>query len=277
MKPHHLILENFFKIFRENLSNRTKFRILNIHDILEKDFDNLEKVLVNLKKNWEFIDPLLLGNINLRNKNSILLTFDDGYKSQKLFAKKILDKLNIRAIFFVVTNFLNCKNKQEAKNFVLKNVDVNIDKNLNRFLEVDNMNYEDLFELKSNNHVIGSHTVNHKKLTKITNYDELEYEVCESKNKLENMLKCSVDNFAYTYGDIKSINSKVFKILKKNYKNIFSGIRGNNFPTRLSTIFFRDELSPYYSEDLVNSFLNGYSDFYYYKKRKKLLSFENNV
>ena len=91
------------------------------------------------------------------------------------------------------------------------------------------------------------------------------------------MLKCSVDNFAYTYGDIKSINSKVFKILKKNYKNIFSGIRGNNFPTRLSTIFFRDELSPYYSEDLVNSFLNGYSDFYYYKKRKKLLSFENNV
>ena len=75
MKPHHLILENFFKIFRENLSNRTKFRILNIHDILEKDFDNLEKVLVNLKKNWEFIDPLLLGNINLRNKNSIFINF----------------------------------------------------------------------------------------------------------------------------------------------------------------------------------------------------------
>ena len=278
MKINHIILEKLYQFFGNSLSNRLQFRILNIHDILEKDFDHLEKTLLTLKKNWEFIDPSTLHMMNKKiNKNCILLTFDDGYKSQKIFADKILNKHKIKAIFFVVTNFLNINHKDDAKKFVLKNIDKNIYKNQLRYDEVDNMNFEDLLKLKSDNHLIGSHTVNHKKLTNINNLEELKFEIYDSKKKLENILKCKIDNFAYTYGDINSINQQVLNNLRKYYKNIFSGIRGNNFSFNSKTIFLRDELSPSYSSELINSFLFGYSDLYYYKKQKQIINMEKNV
>ena len=261
MKINHIILEKLYQFFGNSLSNRLQFRILNIHDILEKDFDHLEKTLLTLKKNWEFIDPSTLHMMNKKiNKNCILLTFDDGYKSQKIFADKILNN-----------------HKDDAKKFVLKNIDKNIYKNQLRYDEVDNMNFEDLLKLKSDNHLIGSHTVNHKKLTNINNLEELKFEIYDSKKKLENILKCKIDNFAYTYGDINSINQQVLNNLRKYYKNIFSGIRGNNFSFNSKTIFLRDELSPSYSSELINSFLFGYSDLYYYKKQKQIINMEKNV
>lgn len=277
MRIQHLVLENLFRVFGNINYHKPKFRILNVHDILEKDFDSLEKILINLKKDWIFIDPLKINELNKTKKNCILLTFDDGYKSQKIFADKILNKHKINAIFFVVTAFMECNSKEEAKNFVLKNIDKSIDKNIERFSEINNMNFDDLNELHSLKHVIGSHTVNHKMLTEIKENEYLNFEINNSKNTLETMLNSKIDNFAWTYGDINSINKKVFKIIEKNYKNIFSGIRGDNFKVKSKSIFFRDELSPFYSLELVNAFLNGYSDPYYYKNRKKLLDFEADV
>ena len=277
MRTQHLVLEKLFKIFGDQNNNKPSFRILNVHDILEKDFDNLEKILIHLKNKWEFIDPSEITKLNKIQKKYILLTFDDGYKSQKLFADKILNKHNIKAIFFVVTDFIECSTKEDAKNFVLKNIDETVDQNIERFSEVDNMNLDNLKELISHNHVIGSHTVSHKRLTEIKDREILNYEICNSKNKLENTLDCKINNFAWTYGDIKSMDENVLKIIKKNYQNIFSGIRGNNFDHKSKSIFLRDELSPFYSFELVSAFLNGYSDLYYYKNRKKLLEFEINV
>ena len=135
MKLNHLMLANIFRVFGGYGDNKSRFRILNVHDILDNDFDKLEKTLINLKKNWEFIDPLKLNELdNSVHKNYLLLTFDDGYKSQKIFADEILNKHNIKAIFFVVTNFLNCKNQNDAKEFVFKNIDKNIKDNLNRYV-----------------------------------------------------------------------------------------------------------------------------------------------
>ena len=96
---------------------------------------------------WTF-QALVLGF----NKSYILLTFDDGYKSQKFFADKILNKHNIKSIVFVITNFLNIDDQKEAKNFVLNNIDTNIDKDKLRYDEVNNMNFEDILNLRSNNH-----------------------------------------------------------------------------------------------------------------------------
>ena len=86
------------------------------------------------------------------------------------------------------------------------------------------MNFDDLNELHALKHVIGSHTVNHKMLTEIKENENLNFEINNSKNTLENALDSKIDNFAWTYGDINSINKKVLENYKKNYKNIFSGI-----------------------------------------------------
>ena len=46
----------------------------------------------------------------IRGKN-VILTFDDGFYSNYLIAKKILKKHNIKAIFFIPYNFMMMKNK----------------------------------------------------------------------------------------------------------------------------------------------------------------------
>ncbi len=277
MKLHHRLLEKIFKLSNRKFSKKHSFRILNVHDILEKDFDNLEEIIINLKKNWHFIEPSQLSTVNKINQNCILLTFDDGYKSQKYFADKVLNKHSIKAIFFVITNFINCNSKDEAERFVLKNIDTSIIPKSVRFSEINNMNFNDLKELISNNHLIGSHTVNHRKLTEISDFKDLNFEIQSSKQQLESVLNYPINNFAWTYGDINSINRNIYKLIKKNYHNIFSGIRGNNFHKYASSVYFRDELSPFYSKDLVKAFLNGYSDFYYYNNRKRLMNFDKDV
>ena len=85
-----------------------------------------------------------------------------------------------------MTNFIKCNSKEEAQNFVSKNIDTGTTNNPSRYSEIDNMNFDDLKELISKDNLIGSHTVNHKKLTEIDNADELNYEIINSKKVRKN-------------------------------------------------------------------------------------------
>ena len=62
MRIQHYILEKFFRMFGDNLIKKPRFRILNIHDVLEKDFENLEKILVNLKKKMGLCRSIKIKN-----------------------------------------------------------------------------------------------------------------------------------------------------------------------------------------------------------------------
>ena len=52
---------------------------------------------------------------------NILISFDDAYKSQKIVTEKYLDPLNIKALFFIVSDFVKLNSKDEAHEFIRKN------------------------------------------------------------------------------------------------------------------------------------------------------------
>ncbi|MEO0223568.1 MAG: polysaccharide deacetylase family protein [candidate division WOR-3 bacterium] len=52
----------------------------------------------------------------------VLLTFDDGLKSQYENALEILEKYNIKAIFFIPTKIIELKSKEEMEFFSIKNI-----------------------------------------------------------------------------------------------------------------------------------------------------------
>ena len=80
---------------------RKSLRVLMFHDIEDKN--NFVKQIKFLKKKWKFITPNLFYQICLGKKKVngryLLLTFDDGFKSNIYVAETILKKLNIKAIF----------------------------------------------------------------------------------------------------------------------------------------------------------------------------------
>ena len=156
------------------------------------------------------------------------------------------------------------KNIKDLKNFCENQLRLNKDS-----YKKINLNFNDLKNLISKGHIVGSHTLNHPNLKKIDDLKSLIDEIKESKNLLNKKLKKKINIFAFTYGSLKDINKRSMDISLKNYALVFSGIRGNNMSN--DRILFRDEINSDYSNKMCLSLLNGNADFIYKSSRRKLL------
>ena len=233
------------------------------HDIEKKNFLKYEKILKNLKKDYNFVNPKKLNNIN--QYGNILLTFDDGFESNYFFAKNVLNKLKIKAIFFIVTDLLEKKNKKKILSRILS-------KNSNRnykFLEK-----KQIKELIKMGHSIGAHGKSHLRLSEINNFKSLKEEIILPKKKIVQQFKRKTNFFAYPYGDIKSIDKRSIKIIFREYKYLFTGIRGDNkVKKKLNNILFRENIVNNYSKSVIELFIKGFLDFRYFFDRKKILKY----
>ena len=267
-----LLLKKLYSILGE--TNKTQIRIINFHNILDNDYEKFGNLIEYLKRNWSIISPeefklfIQKKEYNI-DKKSILITFDDSYKSQKIVTEKYLDPLGIKALFFIVSDFVNLVSKEEAHLFIKKNFFPN-----NNSIKLNdntiNMSINDLKILLNNGHTIGGHTKTHARLSQIKDENKLVNEIISSKKSLENQLEnYKIEDFAYTFGDLNSIDKNSLEIILKNFNFLYSGLRGNNFNIS-SNILRRDAVNLDESFDSISTYLNGYIDLIYKNKIKKL-------
>ncbi|HSF01288.1 MAG TPA: polysaccharide deacetylase family protein [Nitrososphaeraceae archaeon] len=134
-----------------------------------------------------FSFPVLISYSLAEPIKAAIITFDDGMLSQYTYAKPILDKYNFMATFYIICN--------------------NVDKE-------NRMNWNNIQTLEEEGHEIGSHSMNHKKLSKLSE-EEMIYEIIESKRCLQgNGLKVISFSFPYNDGDN---NKNILKIIADNY------------------------------------------------------------
>ncbi|CAN5420083.1 hypothetical protein BH18THE2_BH18THE2_17280 [soil metagenome] len=126
---------------------------------------------------------------NKSDKKFVILTFDDGYKSQYTNVKPILDKHGFKATFYVVCNYA-------------------------QKIDIDRMNWTEVKELYTEGHEIGSHTMNHQDLTQIPPY-RIDYEVGISKQCI-NSQGINVSSFAYPFAE-GSTNPTIISTVSKYY------------------------------------------------------------
>ena len=112
----NFILKTLYLLLGEKSANQ--LRVIIFHNIETDQEKKFKQLIEKLKKHWNIISPLEFKEILTNKKPSInskniLITFDDGYKSQKKITEKYLDPLNIKALFFVVTDFINLTTKEE--------------------------------------------------------------------------------------------------------------------------------------------------------------------
>jgi peptidoglycan/xylan/chitin deacetylase (PgdA/CDA1 family) len=116
-----------------------------------------------------------------------IITFDDGMLSQFTYAKPILDKYNFKATFYIICNSVDKENR---------------------------MNWNNIQILEEEGHEIGSHSMNHKRLSKLSE-EEMKYEIIQSKICLqENGFNVTSFSFPYNDGDN---NKNILKIIDDNY------------------------------------------------------------
>ena len=255
----------FLGIIKKKINS---LRVLMFHDI--SDLDKFEKIILHLKKEWKFISPDTFTKISKNKKKIkkklILLTFDDGFKSNILVANQILSKHKIKAIFFVPFHFVKLKKTLEKKKFIRNNLKV---KNKNN--KSYNMNLNDLKILIKQKHQIGAHTYSHKDLKLLKNMKKLKFEIIFSTNKFEAQINRKINLFAFNFGRLKNISLSMMKLANKRYDFLFTGVRGQN--NLNSKIIFRDNITLEDNLFDINAYLNGTYDFIYENERKKILSY----
>ena len=267
------LLNQKINIFKTSKNKGIVFPLI-LHDIPINQINYFKGLLVKLKKEHKFLNPedfvsFIKGDSNI-DKNYNMLTFDDGFYSNYIIAKEVLAPLGIKAIFFVSTEFIDSHNTDMQQNFIKQNIclgefpsSMNID-------EMKPMSWENLSELINMGHTIGSHTKNHLRLSKINEDSLLKEEIIASGNRIEEMLRIKVEHFAFPFGDIGSIDKKALDLIRKRYKYIYSGVRGQNSPGTNPFAIRREALDIENSYEYNSFIAGGGLSLYYWKARRRL-------
>ena len=123
------------------------------------------------------------GKIKLPD-NPIVLTFDDGYRDFYTDVFPILEKIEVKAVAYIVSDFI------DKPNFMTTPQIMDI--------------------AKSGLVEIGAHTVHHAYLNGLP-FDTAFFEINKSKENLENLLHTHIVSFAYPYGAVDNQAKEIVK------------------------------------------------------------------
>jgi len=260
-----------------------RLRVLIFHDIPPNQETAFQRQLVWIQKNRTIVSPakfekMISGNEPVVGDN-VLITFDDGLISNRTVAEKILNPMGIQAVFFVVSDFVEIQNREEAHQFIAKHIIPGAKKE-----EIprgwSNMQWPDLEALLEQGHTIGGHTKRHARLVEGISNKELVDELIASAEHMESKLGNKVEHFAYTFGDIDSFCQDALSVASRKFKYIYSGVRGDNAKS-VSPLAIRRDAAAFqnlnyeyvlFNDNLLDSFLGGAADFHY-RNAQKMLDF----
>ena len=243
-----------------------RLRVLLYHDIAPHEEERFAAHLRWLARSWRFVDPqkfaaMVSGEEPVKEGN-LLLTFDDGFASNRLVAEKVLNPMGIRALFFIVSSFVEISGKDDQRAFIARSIYPDMDPAAIPE-HWGNMDWNDLNYLLETGHTIGAHTATHARLSQIAQADELEAEIVGSADVLEQKLGVEVEHFAYTFGNLASFSPLALAVARNRFRFIYTGLRGDNAHGVLPWALRRDAMKPTDSLALAGALLEGGADFHY--------------
>lgn len=252
---------NDFGIFINKVLYRNNYiRAINYHSTPEDFMSQFEKQLKYYSEHYysvskEELEDFLKGNWN-KDKPGLIISFDDGLESNYKYAKPLLEKYGFKGWFFIPTGLIetgNCKSEH-----------------LTGQTSESYMNWEQVRELNKG-HIIGSHTVTHRRLKKGLDKQTLKEEVGGSKLYLEKMVRGDIDVFCWVGGESGSYSKEASEIIKmSDYKFSFLTnhypILMNNNPFQLE----RTNIEANWPIHLIKFYTSSFMDFRYRKKRNKI-------
>jgi len=173
-------------------------------DSLSMRVDVFDEMLRVLKDEYRVV-PLssLTDSIEGKRKieaGSVVITFDDGYRDNFLYAAPLLRKYQLPATFFVTSGYIGTDrvfpwDARSAVKFQL-------------------MNWEEVRELNRSGFEIGGHTANHVNLG-VVPVDEAMKEIVGCKEKIEEQLGKRIAAFAYPFGRSDCIRDEILPIIRE--------------------------------------------------------------
>lgn len=190
-------------------------RIVVFHDVPERVW--FESMIATLKNAYNVITPEDFYTDTLdAEKINVLVTFDDGYQSWVDVALPVLQKYEVRGIFFINSGLIDVADNQSA-------VDTFMKENL-RITPKPALSWKGVRALVAGGQTIGAHARTHANLAGLQD-TELEREIADDKRVLEGQLSQVVSDFAYPFGTPRHMNAEVILTVRDaGYTRAFTAI-----------------------------------------------------
>jgi peptidoglycan/xylan/chitin deacetylase (PgdA/CDA1 family) len=247
-------------------------KVLVYHDVLAHDIDRFRRQMEFIKSRYRFVSAadVAAGDIHgIRGGSSVLLTFDDGFLSNRLVAETVLDPLGIKAVFFIPGQILTLHSKAQQLRFVRHQLSRRSPlSSLPAHSEL--MRTDDLRALVANGHTIGAHGWSHTALTSLGDQAALEAEIVRPGDELAAALGTPIDWFAYPFGLRTFVNERVYAMIKRRYRFCCTSVRGTNSRQLSAHSILRDTVESSMPTNVLSTLLEGGLDWAYRRDAAKV-------
>lgn len=191
--------------------------ILNSHFIGRNNLpsDVFYNLLKNIQKQADFIrveDAVkAIKDKTHQHQKLIAFTFDDGFLECFTHVAPVLEEFKTNAAFFINPGFID--GDESYRKYFTEQV-VHVSK--------EPMSWEMIRKLHDRNFVIGNHTMDHVRLTGLSQ-DVLKVQVSSAKKRIEEIIGAPCTYFAWTYGRNSDIDEQALQFILKEHSVVFGG------------------------------------------------------
>jgi peptidoglycan/xylan/chitin deacetylase (PgdA/CDA1 family) len=156
---------------------------------------DLEVVALEELGGWLNVEATHASPLLGRGRKKVVITFDDGFQDNYLYAAPVLRRHQLPATFFVISGAV-------GRPVPFDHLPWDAVSLADRAAHPEHwlpLTWGMLHEMKEQGHAIGSHTRSHRSLAGLTQ-SEVWDEIAQSKKELESGLQTTVDAFSYPFG-----------------------------------------------------------------------------
>ena len=266
--------------------NRSYFPFIHVvtyHDTPHSSLEEFRKHLEWYSKNYincNYKNLILFLNKKTwkYSKPGLIISFDDGLRSNYDFAIPLLEEFGFTGWFMIPPSFIDQKETYQEKFAKERLIDYSQLYSDGRIA----MDWDELRDINLRGHVITCHSMNHTRLSEKLDNKELRNEIIDSKLRFKDELGINIDIFTWVGGEEWTYSKNAFKLMvnNENYNMIFctncAPILSNQNPFFLE----RYHIDSHYPINMLRFILGGFYDQLYLFKRKRIykkLFFQNNI
>jgi peptidoglycan/xylan/chitin deacetylase (PgdA/CDA1 family) len=246
-------------------------RVINYHGTPEEEMKNFEAQLAFYKRHYsdvsaEDLEVFLFQKTWTKSKPGLIISFDDGYRSNYDHAVPLLEKYGFTGWFFIPSGLIESSKEEQSEFAGKKRSKLAATYTDGRFL----MSWEEIRKL-GDRHVVGCHTFSHHRMNRADGDELLTKEIVFSKQLLEEKSGRPVNTFCWVGGEEHTYaRSAADKIRSAGYRFSFMT---NTYPLTMDQDPLQIQRTNIESDNplsLVRFQLSPLMDLLYYKKRKRI-------
>jgi len=234
-------------------------RAVNYHATPAAGADGLRRQLAFYQRHFKDTPPRRLDEVLAGEGRgaSILISFDDGHRSNYDVAAPLLEEHGFTGWFFVSSGRVRT---EHATDRATAGYDAG-----------EYMSHAEMRDLIARGHVVGCHTHSHVRLSESLTVAELHGEIVRSRQALAHALADPIDNFCWVGGERWSYSARAAQAIRDaGYARAFMTnlqiITARTDPLWLQ----RTNLEADWPLSVVRFYLSGIMDIAYHRKRREI-------